>query len=105
MGKLRELPKMDWEHCVDTRANLNSDTLNEIVCQLGLDERVYLTKRQLLDQKLIANRNAVAHGGRVSIEAEDYALVHEEVLDLVLQFRNDVENAAVSASYRRRGDQ
>lgn len=105
MGNLRERPKIDWEHCVDTRANLNSDALSEIVCQLGLEGRVYLTKRQLLDQKLIANRNVVAHGGRLSIEAEDYALVHEEVIDLALQFRNDVENAAVGGEYRRRGDQ
>ena len=104
MGKLRERPEMDWEHCVDARANLNSDTLNEIVCQLGLDHRSYLTKRQLLDQKLVANRNVVAHGGRMSIEAEDYFLLHEEVLHLVLQFRNDVENAAASEDYRRRGE-
>lgn len=92
---------MDWEHSVNTRSNLNTDALNEILCLLGLDRKDYLLKRQMLDQTLLASRNLIAHEMRVEIEPDDYARLHDEIMQLAQQFRTDVENAAVTEEFRR----
>lgn len=93
--------RFDWENAVDTHANLNSETLLEILCLLGLDERDYVLKRQILDHRLLANRNLIAHGKRVEVVADDYFGLHEEIINLVERFRNDVENAAVLQRFER----
>jgi hypothetical protein len=42
----------------------------------------------------------IAHGERLDIEQGDYDTVHDEIIQLVERFRDDVENAAVLESYR-----
>ena len=93
---------IDWEHSVDTRANLNTKALKEILCLLGLKAEGYLLKGPLLDQRLVMNRNLVAHGRQVEIEPEDYSGLHDEIVHLVQQFRSDVENAATTEDFRRK---
>ena len=72
---LSESADLDWEHSVDTGSNLNTDVLQEIFCLLGLDSHPYLPKKQLLDQRLLANRNLISHGRRVEIEMDDYSVL------------------------------
>lgn len=96
---LTERSDLDWESAVDTHSNLNAETLSEIFCLLGLDSRDYLLKRQLVDRRLIANRNLVAHGSRVEIEPDDYSVLHDEIIKLVQKFRTDVENAAATEDF------
>ena len=67
---------------------------------LGLDDKDYSTKGALIDQRLLRNRNMIAHGERPDIEQDDYKTVHDEIIQLVERFRDDVENAAVLGSYR-----
>ena len=93
---------LDWEHSVDTHSNLNANALTEILCLLGLNGQEYLLKRQLLDQRLVMNRNLVAHGKRVEIELDDYSGLHDEIIQLVQKFRTDVENAAATEDFRRK---
>ena len=101
ISDLSESADIDWEHSVNTRSNLNTDTLNEIYCLLGLDSRGYLLKKQLLDQKLVGVRNLVAHGVKVDIELDDYVALYDEVMQLLQMFRTDVENAAITEAFRR----
>ncbi len=98
---LSESANIDWKHSVNTHSNLNTDTLKEIFCLLGLDDNHYLIKRQLLDNRLLKKRNLVAHGRHVEIEPDDYSALHDEVIQLVEHFRNDVENAAAREAFRR----
>ena len=92
---------LDWEHALGGYSNLGSDTLVEVLCLLGLDEKPYALKGKLLDQRLVRNRNLVAHGRRVEIEPDDYMALHFEVLQLVQDFRSDVENAAATVAFLR----
>jgi len=101
---LAERAVIDDENAVSTRFNLNAKTLSEILATLGFDETNYLTRGPLLDQKLLSRRNLVAHGARVEIEQEDYAVLHGEIIQLVEQFRTDVENAAATDRYRGNHD-
>ena len=105
MSGLSEDADIDWQQSVNTGSNLNTETLNEILCVLGLDSKDYLLKRPLLDQRLLANRNLVAHGRRLEIEPDDYAGMQDEIIQLVERFRTDIQNAAVMENFRRQLDQ
>jgi hypothetical protein len=101
MAGLSENANIDWEQSINTRSNLNSDTLNEILCVVGLDATEYLSKKPIIDQRLLGNRNPVAHGEqRPGIEPDDYVALHDDIIQLVERFRNDIENAAATNSYR-----
>ena len=102
MSGLSENAHLDWQQSINTRSNLNAETFNEILCVLGLDGNSYLTKMPLLDQRLLANRNLVAHGRRPDIDPDDYARLHDEVIQLVEVFRTDVQNAAAVETFRRK---
>ena len=99
---LSENADINWEQAIDTRSNLNSETLNEILCAVGLDNGYYMLKKPIIDEKLLANRNAIAHGERrPEFEADDYATLHDDIIQLVERFRPDIENAAATNSYLR----
>ena len=100
LSDLSEVANLDWRNAVGTRSNLNSEVLTEILCLLGLDEKGYLLKKQLLDQRLVQKRNLIAHGKRVEIQAEDYNELHDEMIQLLQKFRTDVEDAAATKTYR-----
>ena len=101
MADLSERASIAWQSSVNTRSNLNSETLREILALLGLDEREYLYKGPLLDKKLLENRNRVAHGERAEIDHDDYDLLHSEIIQLADWFSTDVKNAAVTGQFRR----
>ena len=93
--------RIDWENSVDTRSNLNGEALREILALLGLPDKEYESKEQLLNKKLLANRNLVAHGERVEIDLDDYNILHTEIIGLIDRFNTDVQNAAATEQYRR----
>jgi hypothetical protein len=97
---LAERAVIDDDNAVSTHSNLNAKTLSEILTTLGFDGTNYLTRGPLLDQKLLSQRNLIAHGARVEIEQDDYSVLHGEIIQLVEQFRTDVENAAATNRYR-----
>ena len=97
--------QIDCDNAIDTESNLSTRVLEDILALLGLDDRPYLPKKMLIDTRLVAKRNNVAHGRYLDIDADDYESIHSEIVDLIEQFRNDVENAAVSSEYIRPSSQ
>ncbi len=90
-----------WREAIDSGSNLDSRHLEDILCQVGLNPQDYLSKGHLLDERLLKNRNAIAHGDGIPIEVDDYDELHEVVVALLDQFRDDLEQAAISGSYLR----
>lgn len=90
-----------WRDGIRTKANLGSEVLKDIVACLGLDYSPYLTKEKLIDEKLVRQRNEIAHGRHLLIDVAEYLNLHGEVVQLLDVFRTQVENAAATASYRR----
>ena len=86
---------------INTRSNLSSRVLKEIVATLGLDFSDFLTKETLIDKSLVDRRNSIAHGEYVSIDADDYQRLSSDVLALMERFRDQVDNAAALRSFRR----
>ena len=101
---LSDPARINWEDAVEVGGNLNSRALGEIFCLLGLDLKAYSAKGPLLDQRLLANRNLIAHGERPEIDPHDYEELHSEVIQLVDWIRTDIENAAVTSAYRRQSN-
>ena len=97
---LSERASINWEKSIDAGSNLNFKTLNEILCTVGLDSKEYILKKAIIDQRLLANRNAIAHGEhRSEIEPDDYAELNDDIIQLVERFRTDIENAAATSSF------
>jgi MAE_28990/MAE_18760-like HEPN len=96
-----EKSNVPYEGIVSTASNLSSSILREIICILGLDYSFYESKENLIDEKLLKRRNTIAHGEYLSLNREEYLELHEQVLLMMEDFRNQIENNAVLESYRR----
>ncbi len=90
-----------WDGAIDTQSNLDSKVLREILCLVGVTGDAYLSKGQFIDERLVKNRNSIAHGRGVSINQEDYNELHELVVYMLDLFRDDLESAAETSSYLR----
>ena len=93
--------RVDWETAITTSSNLKIDVLSEILCVLGIDPKIYMARKPIIDQRLVDNRNIIAHGGRPAIAEDEYETLHEDVMQLIEWIRTDIENAAISDKHRR----
>lgn len=93
--------KIPHSNVVDTRSNLGSNALKDILFLLGLDDSHFSTKMAFIDSNLVKPRNHIAHGEIMNIDSDEYEEVHAEVMELIEGFRNAVENAAATKSYLR----
>ncbi len=86
---------------INTQSNLSSEVLKEIVATLGLDYSPFVTKEKLIDEKLVWNRNNIAHGRYLTMKLEDYFYLEKEILGLMDIFKDQIDNAASLKSYLR----
>ncbi len=87
---------------ISTASNLSSGILKEITLILGLDFSFYSTKSKLIDEKLLKSRNEIAHGQYLLIDRQEYLELHQEVINLLEIFRNQIENACINKNYLRK---
>jgi hypothetical protein len=76
--------------------------LLDILDTIGIDGAEYQSKAHLMDNRLLAKRNHIAHGSELDVEVEDYLFLHDEVASLMNLLRNQIENAAVDGQYLNR---
>lgn len=99
-SQLSEQFSLDCEKAINTRSNINSKIFEEICQIIGIKNANYASKNNLLDERLLGNRNRVSHGRRLEIDSNDYVLLHDTVVELIEKFRTDVEKAAECGTYR-----
>jgi MAE_28990/MAE_18760-like HEPN len=90
---------LPYKNAVRSEANLSSNVLIEILRTLGFDAAGYQAKYHLIDNKLLAKRNHIAHGSALDVSVGDYLELQDEVLSLMNLFRNQIENSAVTGHY------
>ena len=100
-SKLGDRLRIPHKGIVDTKSNLSSSVLREIVWILGLDMSPFETKCHLIDSSLVDRRNHIAHGDSLDIGIDDYLALHDEVMALIDAFRNQVQNAAITDGFMR----
>ncbi len=91
------LPK----EAISTASNLSSEVFKEITSILGIDFSAYSTKSKLIDEKLLKQRNEIAHGNYLLIDRDGYIELHEKVTEMIDIFRNQIENAAINEDFKR----
>jgi hypothetical protein len=92
---------LPYEDIVSTASNLSSDILREIICRLGLDYSFYETKEAIINEQLLKRRNGITHGEYLSLDREEYQQLHDEILGMMENFRNQIENNAIQKLYLR----
>lgn len=98
-GGLPENAELTGIGLVDTESNLNSKVLRELTHLIGVDYGPFETKAPLLDEKLLKNRNAIAHGEFLEVDERDYELLHVEIIGMMVELGERILNAAMLKSY------
>ncbi|EOU3063027.1 TPA: MAE_28990/MAE_18760 family HEPN-like nuclease [Yersinia enterocolitica] len=88
--------KVNCEKVVDTESNLKSQVFLNLMYQLGLDTEPFELRQNFIDQKLIKNRNAIAHGERVSEQEleEAYNVILDNLLIMIQTVHNMIKSSA-----------
>lgn len=98
MGEEIKIPR---EGVIKTGSNLSSDVLCQILALLGINYQPYEMKQVLLDEKLLAKRNQIAHGEFLDVDVDSYRELHQEVIAMMDLFKDQIENHAVMKLYIR----
>jgi len=92
---------LGFDNHISNIGNLNFDMFEQISGFLSIDTTPYVTKKQLIDESLLRQRNDIAHGDYLTIDADRFESLSNEILGLMRQFKTDVQNAATLRSYLR----
>lgn len=98
-GDMRERSRISTDG-VDAGSNLSSKVLRHLTITLGLDYRPFESKAFLIDSRLLGNRNSIAHGDYMVLDAEDALELLTEIMSLMERFRDEVENAVALSRYK-----
>jgi hypothetical protein len=101
LGELDRPARMNMSSAIDTESNLTSKVFANIATSLDIATTGYETKFNLIDESLVRRRNKVAHGDYLDLEAADFRILADEVLEMMRNYKTDLENAASMATYRR----
>lgn len=93
--------KINEKRVVDTESNLKTGVLFNIMHQLALDTKPFSLKENFIDVVMVDNRNKIAHGERLSNDELErvYSELEDDLLTMIMTFKNVVVNAAVNKEY------
>jgi hypothetical protein len=93
--------KMNMASAIDTESNLTSKVFANIAESLNISISPYETKFNLIDVSLVNRRNKVAHGEYLDIAIADFVVLTDEILQMMRNYKTDIENAASLQNYKR----
>jgi hypothetical protein len=93
--------RMRMESAIDTESNLTSRVFVNIATSLDIETTSYETKFNLIDESLVSKRNRIAHGEYLDLDADAFRKLADEVLQMMRNYKTDLENAASMKRYRR----
>lgn len=98
---LNKQSNVPYKDAVDTKSNLSSKVLQDILSALGIPHNNFSTRMNFIDSNLVNPRNHIAHGEDFNLNTQEYMDLHDAVMSLLETYKNEVENAAVLKSYER----
>ncbi|MFG6441418.1 MAE_28990/MAE_18760 family HEPN-like nuclease [Roseateles sp. LKC17W] len=98
---INQQSNIPYKSAVDTKSNLSSTVLLDILEALGLDKAPFATRLAFIDTNLVNPRNHIAHGEDVGLTMDEYLELHTAVIALIETYRNEVENSSVLRRYAR----
>lgn len=89
------------EKIIRTNANLSYELFENILDTLAIDTRKYETKRQLINESLLARRNKIAHGEGNIPAFDSFIDLFQSVFDMLDCFKNDIQNLCATEGYKK----
>lgn len=86
---------------VDTKSNLRSAVLAEILHCIGFESDTFMTKNNLIDKTLCDGRNAIAHGRDYYPNPDEFDSLHDEITTMLESIRDTIMLHARDKKYRR----
>ena len=80
--------------------NLSYIIFRDIVATLGFDN-LYETKEKLITERLLSNRNSIAHGEYIDLDEKDVLQLPHQFIEIMQLFRNQIDNAAILETYKK----
>ena len=81
--ELNRQSSVPYKKVVDTKSNLSSKVLIDILDALGLNASQFSTRLNFIDTNLVNPRNHIAHGEALDISTEEYLVLHDDVIGLI----------------------
>lgn len=100
-SEMEKPAKMALGSAINTESNLTSSVFSNIAQSIDIAIDQYETKFKLIDESLVNRRNSIAHGEYLDLKSAQFIDLVDEVLTLMRLYKNDLENAASQASYKR----
>lgn len=85
---------------VNTKSNLNYETLSDICRVCGIKDSVFYGKETFIDVILLKRRNAIAHGEDTFINVSELDDLTDGTIDIMRLFSNEVQASAYLGTYR-----
>lgn len=103
LDNTENIPIIQCEKIIDTKSNLNSELFKELMELLALDPSLHDTSFNLIDERLLARRNGIAHGEnrkKFPLNKEEYLDVHNRIVQIMDALSTQIKEAAINQSYR-----
>lgn len=84
---------------VNTKSNLNSEVFENIAITVGVSTDAFRTRYHQIDESLLGRRNRIAHGEYLDLDQKDCINLIDAVIELLLLFKTEIENAAIGKRY------
>lgn len=85
---------------IETKSNLNSEVFQDILKHIGLDYSKYVVKSKLIDERLLKNRNSIAHGNYLPLDINDYKILYDEITGIMIDIKTTISNNAALQMYK-----
>ncbi len=93
--------KFKIDTAINTESNLSASVFENILQAVGFETTPYDSKAHLIDESLLKRRNTIAHGEYIDIAKDDWTKLADEVLQMLRQFKTDIENAMVLSAFKQ----
>lgn len=93
--------KLKIDTAINTESNLSASVLDNILQAIGFATTPYETKANLINESLLKRRNTIAHGEYIDVSKDEWGILADEVLQMLRQFKSDIENAMVLSVFKR----
>jgi hypothetical protein len=93
--------KLKIDTAINTESNLSASVFENILQAVGFATTPYEAKANLINESLLRRRNTIAHGEYVDVAKDDWVKLADEVLQMLRQFKTDIENAMVLSAFKR----
>lgn len=104
-SKVDEIPNIKYNEIIDTKSNLNSELFKDLLELLCLDPSIHDTSFNLIDERLLARRNGIAHGEnrkRFQLDKDEYNEIHERIIQIFDGLAEQIKDASVNESYKNK---